>query len=101
MKNEILSVHEEGVRVSTQYRVCEKRLISLLQKMSALKGCYEFGYKSLFDYVTKEWKLSPDVTYTLIRIARVSLAVPLLKEKLEKEEIPLAQARMIAPILTP
>lgn len=101
MNKKIQALHEEGIEVSRQYHRSEKRLISILQEMDDLKGYRSFDCKTLHDYAVREFKLSKDVTYTLIALARKSKLVPELKEKIEQGAIPISQARMIAPILTP
>lgn len=99
MKTRIQELHQEGIEISAQYRKAERRLISILQEMDSLKGFRDLGFRSLHEYATRAWKLSDDVAYILISLARKSKEVPVLKEKLEREEISISNARLIAPIL--
>ncbi len=101
MNPKIISLHERAVNVSTSYRRLEGELIEILQQMEDLKGHREFGFTSLYDYAHKKLKLSEDIATTLIRLARKSKEVPLLKEKIQAREISISNAKAIAPIITP
>src|SRR5438552_3738749 len=101
MNDKIKSAHEECLTVSRNYKAAEKSLISSLQAMDDLKGYRSFECKDLYEYATRILGHSRDVAYTFIRLARVSKKIPELKEKIESEAIPVSQARMVAPILTP
>ncbi len=101
MNPKIISLHERAMSVSISYRRLEGELIEILQQMEDLKGHREFGFTSLYDYATKKLKLSEDIANTLIRLARKSKEIPLLKEKIQSREIQISNAKAIAPIITP
>src|SRR4051812_39546522 len=95
----IQALHQEGIREASQYLKSERKLISILVEMDKLKAHVTLGHSSLHQCVVKDWKLSDSCTATLISIARKSKEVPILKEKVDREEITITNARMIAPIL--
>ncbi len=101
MNSAIISLHKRAITVATSYRKLEGELIDILQQMEDMKAHRELGFTSLYDYALKELKLSDDIAATLIRLARKSKEIPLLKEKIQTREIPISHAKAIAPILTP
>ncbi len=101
MNQKIISLHERAMTVSASYTRLEGELIEILQQMEELKGHQEFGFTSLYDYAHRKLKLSEDIATTLIRLARKSKEVPLLKEKIQSREILISNAKAIAPIITP
>ncbi len=101
MKLSFNILHERAVLISKSYLKAESDLIAILQEIDDCKGFRELGYKSLFDYATQSLGLSESVTYTFITIARKSREVPKLQEMIQKQELSVSNARMIAPVLTP
>jgi len=101
MKNEIQVLHEKAIKTAENYLHAESDLIEILQILDDSKAYRELGYRSLFEYGTQALKLSENVTYNLITVARKSKEVPQLQSKIRNREISLSNARMISPVLTP
>ncbi len=101
MKKEIQALHEQGVRYAKQHQESELGLIGVLQRMDQLKGYRAFDHVSLYAYATQVLKLSESVAYNLIAIARRSVEVPALREKIESESITVTNARLVSAVLTP
>ncbi len=99
MKFELL--HEKALKTAQNYLRAESDLIAVLQQIDDCRGYREMGYRSLFEYTTQSLKLSESVSFNLIAIARKSKEVPMLQEMIQKQEITLSNARVIAPVLTP
>ncbi len=100
MKTSFNVLHERAVQISKTYLKAESDLIAILQEVDDCKGFRELGFKSLFDYATQSLGLSESVSFNFITIARKSREVPKLQEMIQKQEISVSNARMIAPVLT-
>lgn len=99
MKTSFKVLHEKALQITQSYLKAESDLISILQEIDDSRGYREMGYKSLFEYATQSLGLSESVSFNLITIARKSREVPRLQEMIQKQEITVSNARMIAPVL--
>src|SRR5690348_12525724 len=97
-KSKVESLHHKAKDVAVVYRKAETELLTILQELDDLKGYFDLGCKSLFEYAVQELKLSESTSYALIGVARKSKEVPGLKQALEKSEITLSHAKILAPI---
>lgn len=100
MNTNFQSLHEKAVQIYKSYLRAESDLIAVLQEIDECRGYRELQCKSLFEYATQCLKLSESVSYNLITIARKSREVPKLQEMIQKREMTVSNARMIAPVLT-
>jgi hypothetical protein len=100
MKTSFKVLHEKALQVSKTYLRAESELISVLREIDDCRGYREMGFKSLFEYATQSLGLSESVSFNFITIARKSREVPKLQEMIQKQEITVSNARMIAPVLT-
>ncbi len=66
----------------------------------AKKFFYIINVRVLHEYCAKFLKLSNDVAYCFIRVARKSKEVPELKESLRRREITVSKAKRIAAVIT-
>jgi hypothetical protein len=92
-------LHEKALGLVGEYRKCETLLLEVLCEIDSCRAFESFGYANLFQYCTDALRLSEAQSYALIGIARKSREVPALKEKIEKGEIHVSNARRIVPIL--
>jgi hypothetical protein len=99
MKTSFKVLHEKALQITRTYLKAESELISILQEIDDCRGYREMGFKSLFDYATQALGLSESVSFNFITIARKSREVPKLQEMIQKQEITVSNARMIAPVL--
>lgn len=93
------SLHEKAIQLANHFRNAQAALIDVLQEIDREKVYFEVGCSSLHDYARTYLKLSDDVAWTLIKIARLSVEVPTLKFEIQKGEITTSNARLIAPVL--
>ncbi len=100
MKDEFKLLHDQAIEIVKNYFKAEGELIEILQKIDQTKTFKQLGYKNLFEYSTQSLKLSENTAYHFISIARKCIDIPLLKEKIQKQEISISNARLIIPILT-
>ncbi len=101
MNQNLISLHEQAVKLAHQFSTLQGELLDVLQKIEDCDGYLEFGSTSLHRYAADILGLTDDIAYTLTRLARKSKEVPLLKEKIQSREIPISNARTIVSILTP
>lgn len=92
-------LHLKALEIASRYLHCEFELIEILQKIDLKKSYLSLGYKSLHEYAVRALKLSNDVSYYFIKVARVSLKVPELKAAIQTGAITVSQARQIAPVI--
>jgi hypothetical protein len=71
-----------------------------LQQVDERRTYLHYGRSSLFHYAVQELHLSESVAYNLISVTRKAREVPELRNKIERGEITLTNARKIAPVLT-
>jgi hypothetical protein len=100
METSFKVLHEKALQITKTYLRAESDLISVLQEIDDCRGYREMGFKSLFEYATQGLGLSESVSFNFITIARKSREVPKLQEMIQRHEISVTNARMIAPVLT-
>src|SRR4051812_36584476 len=100
MKSPMQALHDRALKVVKSYLSSEGELIEILVDVQRAKGYREFGKKSLTEYAIALLGLSEDPAETLVRLARKSLKVPALLEKIRSGEISITNARLVCPVLT-
>ncbi|MFL5815472.1 MAG: HNH endonuclease [Bdellovibrionia bacterium] len=100
MKTSFKVLHEKALQITKTNLRAESELISVLQEIDDCRGYREMGFKSLFDYATQGLGLSESVSFNFITIARKSREVPKLHEMIQRQEVTVSNARMIASVLT-
>lgn len=98
-QQKFMDLHAKAQRVARAYRRAESALLEILQAMDDSGGYRWLGCKSLFEYATRELKLSESVSYTMIAVARKGNEIPELISHLKERKITLTAARMITPVL--
>ncbi len=93
-------LHEQALSISKNFRSLESELIDILQRIEEARVHLEMGYPSLFEYATKELKLSEGNAYAFTRISRKAKEVPQLKEEIKSGAITVSNAKQILPVLT-
>lgn len=92
------------VEALSRLAAAERKAIALLVATLAefdARGLYRgLGYSSLFDYCTRALRLSEQAAYTRIEAARLSRRFPQVIDCIEKGELSLTAARLLAPHLT-
>jgi hypothetical protein len=99
MSSRVDSIHLKLVEVSQCYLRAEAELVGVLAEVIRHRVFVAHGYPSVFAYVCS-LGLSENIAYSLITVARKSLEVPELSQKLERGEITLTNARRVAAVLT-
>jgi len=97
---EFKNLHQRALAVAGDFRKLESEMIELLQSIEACRGFTELGYASLFTYVVQELKLSEASAYQFITVSRKALAVPQLKAAIERDELTVSKAKIIAPVIS-
>lgn len=95
------SIHERALRKAAQFKKAHAELLQAVMDVDAARLFEKFLLNSTFAYCTRILKLSEDVTCTLTRLARISVAVPELKMAIDSQSLSISNARHIASIVTP
>ena len=95
----IQQIHEQAMPLAKDFKKLEVQLLNVLEKVDGHKVYREFGYPSLFQYVTKELQLTDGVAYILINVSRKAKELPELKQAIQKQEISISKARRIVPVI--
>ena len=82
------------------YLKCERVLVDVLRDQDVIKGYYEFGASSLYDYAHRILELPEYVALDMINIARKSHEVPELAMAVVAGEISVTKARRITSVIT-
>ncbi len=78
----------------------EAELLSVLIQMHKENWFRRLGYPGIFDYVTKELKLSEAQAFYYKKVMEKSFEVPRLSEAVINGELSLSKARRIVPVVT-
>jgi ribosomal protein S10 len=92
-------LHEQAKVVANQYKANEQQLVSIIALIDQQKAFYNWGYSSLFKYITDGLGLSDATACNISAVVRKSIEVPRLKEKVVSGEISLSKARKITPVI--
>ncbi len=99
-KSEIVGrIHQRAQIAAAKFKACEAELIEIFEQADKFRVHVAFGYSSLFVYATQGLKLSEEVAYIFINVARKVREVPALKEKIRRGEISVSKARRITSVL--
>ncbi len=93
------TIHQEALAVAGRYKKSEVELIDILQKLDRHKVFYTLGYNSLFKYACEALKLSDEVAYVYIKVARTARQVPALKEEIKNGTITVTKAKKISAVI--
>lgn len=94
-------LHAKALAKASNYKKSHAELLGVITEVDKLRLFEKFLLTSTFAYCTQILKLSEDVTYTLIKISRVSEKVPELKIAIHNGSLSISNAKRIAPIVTP
>jgi anti-sigma28 factor (negative regulator of flagellin synthesis) len=92
---------DEALINAKKFKASEILVINSLQRADELGYFKKLGYSSLSDFAQRALKLSPDVSYIFISIARKSKKVPELKSAIESGDVTVSNARLISSVITP
>ncbi len=93
-------IHTKALEVAGRYQRSVSELLEILQTLDARKTFREYECTSLFQYAVKHLKLSEDVAFNFITVARKAIEVPALKQEIQAGTITVAKARKICSVLT-
>ena len=100
MKNLSREIHENALVVVLNYKKSEAALISAIQQVDEFKVFREYGYASLFEYVTTALGLSESSAYNFITVARKAFEIPEIKKEIEKGNLTVAKVRKVIPVIS-
>ena len=92
-------LHEEALKRVKAYNESTTRLLDILEQIQESKIYLNLGYASLWSYVTMGLNLSESQAHQFISVMRKVKEVPKLKEAIQRGEISLPKAALIAPAL--
>jgi 5-methylcytosine-specific restriction endonuclease McrA len=95
----IKSIHQTALEVASRFRQSEFDLIEIIQQADQHRVHYSLGYSSLFKYVTDGLKLSEEIAYIFINVARKAREVPALKEEIKRGAITVSKAKRICSVI--
>jgi len=93
-------LHEKALVKSRNFKNAHSELLEIIMEVDKLRLFEKFCLTSTFTYCTQMLKLSEDVTYTLIKISRVSEKVPELKMAIDEGLLSISNAKRIASVVT-
>ena len=96
----IQKVHEVALKIAQKFKSSEIELIEILQEVDRLKVHYHYQFSSLFQYATNHLKLSEEVAYIFINVARKSREIPALKEEIKRGAITVSKAKRMTSVIT-
>ncbi|MGE3756925.1 MAG: hypothetical protein AB7H97_04175, partial [Pseudobdellovibrionaceae bacterium] len=80
-------IHERAMEAAKSYKRSELELIEILEQVDRYRIYYQHKCNSLFSYATEVLKLSSEVAYIFIGVARKTREVPELKEEIRNGSI--------------
>lgn len=93
-------LHEKALVKSANFKKSHTELLEIIMEVDKSRLFEKFCLTSTFSYCTQLLKLSEDVTYTLIKISRVSEKVPEVKAAIDEGVLSISNAKRIAAIVT-
>ncbi len=94
-----LKIHRNAVSAATAHRQTEMELLNALELVWKNKTFSQYGCRSLFEYSTKELKLSEEMASIVNKIAKKFTELPELKLKMESEELSLSKVNRITAVV--
>ncbi|MGE3973594.1 MAG: HNH endonuclease [Bdellovibrionales bacterium] len=96
-----MQIHEKALEVAGRFRRAESDLIEILQQVDEHRVYLKLHCKSLYDYATTVLKLSDNVAYNFITVARKAKEVPKMKQEIQSGNLTVSKARKISSVITP
>ncbi|MGE3758407.1 MAG: HNH endonuclease signature motif containing protein [Pseudobdellovibrionaceae bacterium] len=93
-------IHERAMEVAKSYKLSEIELIEILEQVDRYRIYYQHKCNSLFSYATEVLKLSNEVAYIFIGVARKTREVPELKEEIRNGSITVSKAKRMTSVIT-
>ncbi|MGE0633480.1 MAG: HNH endonuclease [Pseudobdellovibrionaceae bacterium] len=93
-------IHERAMEVAKSYKLSEIELIEILEQVDRYRIYYQHKCNSLFSYATEVLKLSNEVAYIFIGVARKTQEVPELKEEIRSGSITVSKAKRMTSVIT-
>src|SRR6266404_2764865 len=97
--NEDLALHNLAISQAKRYLRDESDLLNTVMEIDRTRLYLKFDVRSTFAYCQKYLGLSDAVIYNFITVGRKSREIPALKLAVENQEIAVATARKIVPVL--
>jgi 5-methylcytosine-specific restriction endonuclease McrA len=94
------AIHARALTATMNFKRAESELIDILSEMEESRGYLEFEVTSIYAYAAEVLKLSEDISYNLIAIARKSREVPALKEAIRSGTTTASKARKVISVIT-
>lgn len=94
-------LHERAMKLANTLITSERELVEVLRELDVIKGFYDYGATSLFDYAHRILGLAEHTAYDIINVARKSREVPELGTAVAAGEISVTKARRISAVITP
>ncbi|MGE3758055.1 MAG: hypothetical protein AB7H97_09870, partial [Pseudobdellovibrionaceae bacterium] len=93
-------IHGRAMEVAKSYKRSEIELIEILEQVDRYRIYYQHKCNSLFSYATDVLKLSNEVAYIFIGVARKTQEVPELKEEIRNGSITVSKAKRMTSVIT-
>ncbi len=94
-----LKIHSQAVKAADSHRKSEMELLNALEVVWKNKTYYQFGCASLFEYSTKQLKLSEEMASIVNKIAKKFTELPELKSGIESGELSLSKVNRITSVV--
>jgi hypothetical protein len=94
------AIHARALTATMNFKRAESELIDILSEMEESRGYLEFEVTSIYAYAAEVLKLSEDISYNLIAIARKSREVPAHKEAIRSGTTTASKARKVISVIT-
>ncbi|MGE0633033.1 MAG: HNH endonuclease [Pseudobdellovibrionaceae bacterium] len=93
-------IHDRAMEAAKSYKRSEIELIEILEQVDRYRIYYQHKCNSLFSYATEILKLSGEVAYIFIGVARKTQEVPELKEEIRNGSITVSKAKRMTSVIT-
>ena len=99
MPSHLIVLHQEALQKAKNYQRAEYELLEVIEKVERLKVFRRRGFSSLYEYATRDLKLSEALAYHFISVARKVREVPALGKAIQENTISISKAKKMASVL--
>ncbi len=96
-----MTIHERALEIAGRFKRSSIELIEIIQDIDSARSYREKDFGSTHEYCLKYLKLSADVAYNFITVARKSKEVPELKAAIREDLITVSNAKKIVSVINP
>ncbi len=92
--------HEEGLKLATQYKSCETRMVELLALIAQSRAYHKYQCDSLKAYALYMWEVPENAAANMVTVANKAIEIPELIAALKRGKTTMSKLRKICPVIT-